>query len=165
MAARQTLTPLNRIFAFEDPARTILDGPTTTTMSRHLSTLSILHYVYGAFVCLTGFIALIFIFLGGFLNSDFIAENSQGEPPPVWLGGFFQAFGWVLFALIEAWGILTIVSGNWISKRRNRTGSMIVAGFNCLNFPLGIALGIFTFVVLMDEEVKRSYEGGFVPAA
>lgn len=128
-------------------------------MKRHLSTLSILHYVYGAFVCLMGFVALIFIFLGTFLSSDFIAENSQGEPPPVWLGGFFQVFGWVLFVIIEAWGILTLLSGSWISKRKNRTGSQVVAAFNCLNIPFGIALGIFTFVVLNDEEVRVEYSG------
>ncbi|MBL7940177.1 MAG: hypothetical protein JNL43_12515 [Flavobacteriales bacterium] len=127
-------------------------------MARHLSTLSILHYVYGAFICVVGaFVAFIFIFLGGFLGSDFIAENSQGEPPPAWLSGFMQAFGWGLFILIEIWGILTIMSGNWISKRRNRTGSMVMAGLNCLNIPFGIALGIFTFVTLNDQEVKGLY--------
>lgn len=134
-------------------------------MNRHLSTLTILHYVYGAFVCLAGGVALILILLGGFLNSDFLAENSQGEPPPVWLGGFFQVFGWILFAVIEAWGFLTILSGTWISKRTNRTGSLVVAGFNCLNFPFGIALGIFTFVVLLDDEVKRTYAGTLAPLA
>ncbi|HRH68451.1 MAG TPA: hypothetical protein PLB89_02985 [Flavobacteriales bacterium] len=127
-------------------------------MARHLSTLSILHYVYGAFICVVGaVVAFIFIFLGGFLGSDFIAENSQGDPPPAWLSGFMQAFGWGLFILIEIWGILTIMSGNWISKRRNRTGSMVMAGLNCLNIPFGIALGIFTFVTLNDQEVKGLY--------
>ncbi|MBL7951829.1 MAG: hypothetical protein JNM62_08915 [Flavobacteriales bacterium] len=128
-------------------------------MKRHLSTLSMLHYVYGAFVCVGGFFALGLIFLGGFLNSDFIAENSQGQPPPAWLGGFFEVFGWVLFVFIELWGILTLLSGSWISKRKNRTGSQVVAAFNCLNIPFGIALGIFTFVVLNDEEVKGEYAG------
>lgn len=132
-------------------------------MKRHLSTLSILHYVYGAFVCLMGFVALIFIFLGTFLSSDFIAENSQGEAPPEWLGGLFQVFGWVLFVFIEMWGILTLLSGSWINKRKNRTGSQVVAAFNCLNIPFGIALGIFTFVVLNDEEVRNEYNG--IPAA
>lgn len=127
-------------------------------MTRHLSTLSILHYVYGAFVCVGGCFALIFIFLGSFLGSDFLASNS-GEAPPEWLGGFFQVLGWVLFALIEAWGILTILSGTWIAKGKNRTGTLVVAGFNCLNIPFGIALGIFTFVVMMDEEVKQAYTG------
>jgi quinol-cytochrome oxidoreductase complex cytochrome b subunit len=132
-------------------------------MTRHLSTLSILHYVYGAFVCLSGFVALIFIFLGGFLSSDFIAQQSQNEPVPHWLGTFFQTFGVILFVVIEVWGILTILSGSWIAKRKNRTGSLVVAGFSCLNMPLGILLGIFTFVVLLDEEVKRAYEGTSTP--
>ena len=134
-------------------------------MSKNLSTLSILHYVYGAFICVGGFVALALIFLGGLLSSDFIAENSQGEAPPEWLGGFIQAFGAVLFVILEAWGILTILSGRWIAQRKNKTGSMVMAGFNCLNIPFGIALGIFTFVTLSDEEVKQEYAARLLPAA
>ncbi len=126
-------------------------------MTKHLSTLSILHYVYGAFVCLSGLAALLFIFLGGFLNSDFIAENSSGEPPPFWLGGFLQTFGVILFAVIEAWGILTLITGRWIAQRKHRTGTMVMAGIHCLNIPFGLLLGIFTFITLMDEEVKQAY--------
>ncbi len=148
---------MERIAFREQVVRGILDGPIRTTMVRNLSTLSILHYVYGAFICVGGLIALIFIFLGGFLNSDFIAENSQGEPPPTWLGGLIQTFGAILFVIIEAWGILTILTGKWIAQRKHRTGTMVMAGFHCLNMPLGIALGIFTFVTLSDEEVKREY--------
>ncbi|MCB0770763.1 MAG: hypothetical protein KDC00_10205 [Flavobacteriales bacterium] len=132
-------------------------------MTKHLSTLSVLHYVYGAFICVGGFVAFALIFLGGFLNSDFIAENGQGEPPPTWLGGFFQVFGAVLFVILEAWGIFTILSGRWIAKRKNKTGSTVMAGFNCLNIPFGIALGIFTFVTLSDEEVKKEYDAQLLP--
>lgn len=128
-------------------------------MKKHMSTLSVLHYVYGALICVGGFCALIFIFLGGFLSSEFVAANSQGEPPPTWLGGLFQVLGVVLFVVLETWGAFTILSGKWIAQRKNRTGSMVMAGFNCLNFPLGIALGIFTFVTLSDEEVKQEYAG------
>ena len=130
---------------------------TRTTMKRHLQTLSILHYVYGAFVCMSGFVALVFIFLGLFLSSDWLMENNDGEAVPRWIGGLFQTFGWVIFVVIEVWGVLNLLSGYWIARRRNRTGTQVIAAFNCLNIPFGIALGIFTFVLMADDEVKTEY--------
>lgn len=125
-------------------------------MTRHLPTLSVLHYVYGVLTCVGGIAVLFFVGLGLFLSSDALAQEGQ-EPPPEWLGGIFQGLGWVLFALIEAWGVLVILSGRWIAQRRNRTGSLVIAGLCCLNFPLGMALGIFAFIVLLNDEVQAAY--------
>ncbi|MEO8589217.1 MAG: hypothetical protein ABI432_07615 [Flavobacteriales bacterium] len=134
-------------------------------MVRNLSTLSILHYVYGGLVCLIGLGCLaVFFGLGGFLNSDFITQHSQ-EPPPEELGAIFQVIGWVLFVILEIKGVLVLASGRWIAKRKNRIGSMVIAGFCCLNIPLGLALGIFTFMALNNEEVKRAYDPMSPPAA
>lgn len=126
-------------------------------MKRHISTLSFLHYIYGAFVCMGGFVALVFIGLGLFLSSDFIAQES-GDPAPGFIGALFQTFGWVFFIAVEVWGLLNIASGYWISRRRNRTATQVIAAFNCLSIPLGLALGLFTFAVLGDEEVKQDYQ-------
>lgn len=127
-------------------------------MNRHLPTLSVLHYVYGALVCFGGLAMLAMVFMGLFLNSDWLVTQGE-EPPPSWLGGFFQILGWGLFLLIEAIGVLVILSGRWIAQRRNRNGSLVVAAFCCFNFPLGMALGIFTFVVLLNEDVQHEYAG------
>ena len=133
-------------------------------MKQNLQTLSTLHYVYGGLTCFGGLAVLALVFFGAFLNSDFLAEHGD-EAPPAALGVFFQALGWVLFAFIEVWGILTILSGRWIAERRNRTGSLVMAGFNCLNFPLGMALGIFTFVTLLHDDVEREYDTQQIAAA
>jgi hypothetical protein len=126
-------------------------------MQRHLSTLSILHYAYGAFICLTGLAALAVVLVGGFLRSDLVNE-AGGDRVPAFIGALIQTFGWVLLVTVEAWGILTMLSGSWIAGRRNRTGSQVVAALNCLNMPLGIALGIFTLITLNDEGVKQEYD-------
>ena len=126
-------------------------------MQRHLSTLSILHYAYGAFICLTGLAALAVVLVGGFLSSDLVNE-AGGDRVPAFIGAVIQTFGWVLLVTVEAWGILTMLSGSWIAGRRNRTGSQVVAALNCLNMPLGLALGIFTLLTLNDEGVKHEYD-------
>ena len=126
------------------------------TMKHHLSTLSVLHYVYGVIVCLCGFALLILVFAGSFLNSDWFAQQG-GEVPPMWLGSILHILGWVLFILVEVQGILNLISAGKIDKRKGRTFSQVVAALNCLNIPFGIALGIFTFVVLGDKEVRGEY--------
>ncbi|MBK9418749.1 MAG: hypothetical protein IPN62_16080 [Flavobacteriales bacterium] len=129
-------------------------------MQRHLSTLSILHYVYGAFVCLSGLAALVIILVGGFLSSDLLNEATDGERIPAFVGVLVQSLGWVILVVVEVWGVMNMLSGSWIANRRNRTGSQVVAAFNCLNIPFGLALGIFTFMALGDDAVKQEYQGG-----
>ncbi len=43
-------------------------------------------------------------------------------------------------------------------KRKHRIFSFVVAGVNCLQFPFGTALGIFTFIVLSRVGVKMDYD-------
>ncbi|HNR55757.1 MAG TPA: hypothetical protein PKJ19_11340 [Flavobacteriales bacterium] len=128
-------------------------------MKRDLSLLSILHYLNGAFICLSGFAAFLLIGLGVFLSSDFVADQSGGDAAPGWIGVLFQTFGWVFLLVVEAWGLLNIASGYWISRRRNRAASQVIAAFNCLNFPLGMALGIYTLISLNDHQVRQEYGG------
>lgn len=75
-------------------------------MKRHLSTLSVLHYVYGAFICLIGLGMLSLVFMGGFLNSAWI-QDGTGDAPPRILGMFLGVLGWILFAVVETRGSST----------------------------------------------------------
>jgi len=36
--------------------------------------------------------------------------------------------------------------------------SLIIAGINCVQFPFGTVLGVFTFVVLLRDSVRELYE-------
>ncbi|HEY0978097.1 MAG TPA: hypothetical protein VGE21_11570 [Flavobacteriales bacterium] len=125
-------------------------------MKNHISTLSVLHYVYGGFVCLSGFGLLVLVFLGGFLQSDWLMEQG-GEMPPAFVGNLLMIMGWVLFAVVETIGVLNLASAGFIGNRKGSTFSQVVAGINCLSIPFGLALGIFTFVVLNNQEVRQEY--------
>jgi len=125
-------------------------------MKHHLSTLSVLHYVYGTLVCLFGLGLMSIVLVGGFLDSDWLARQAE-EAPPQWLGGLISTIGWILFLFMETWGILNLVSGYLISMRKGRTLSFITAALNCLNVPFGIALGIYAFITLSDAQVRQEY--------
>jgi SNF family Na+-dependent transporter len=67
------------------------------------------------------------------------------------------AFGALFMLLALTLGILIIYSGRCIKARRNWIFSLVIAGFMCLSVPLGTALGVFTFIVLLRDSVKRLY--------
>lgn len=125
-------------------------------MKRHLSTLSILHYVYGAFICLVGLSMLGLVFVGLWLNSPWMQEQMVDGPQP-FVGTILSGLGLVLLVVVETLGILNLVSARMIDRRKSRTFSQVVAALNCLSIPFGLALGIFTFVALADPEVSREY--------
>jgi hypothetical protein len=66
---------------------------------------------------------------------------------------FYVVGGVFLIALC----ICNIISGLQIRKRKGRIFSFVVAGVNCMQFPFGTALGVFTFIVLSRPSVKTSY--------
>jgi len=60
-------------------------------------------------------------------------------------------------------GFTNLISGFFILQRRGRLFSLIVAGFNCLCFPFGTVLGVFTFIVLLRESVAEAYAARSAP--
>ena len=68
-----------------------------------------------------------------------------------------EAMYWVMGGLIVIQMVVTLLSGYFLWHRRHRVFSMAVAGFNCLNIPLGTVLGVFTLVVLLRESVEHAY--------
>ncbi|HMN06784.1 MAG TPA: hypothetical protein PKD45_13765, partial [Flavobacteriales bacterium] len=62
-------------------------------MKRHLSTLSILHYVYGAFICLLGLSMLALVFLGVWVNSPWVQEQMAGDGPEPLVGFVLSGVG------------------------------------------------------------------------
>lgn len=74
-------------------------------------------------------------------------------------------FLWIVGALYLCFGLLAlafcicnVLSGFWIKKRKNRKFSIVIAAINCLQFPIGTALGVFTLMVLARPTVEMSYQ-------
>ena len=63
----------------------------------------------------------------------------------------------LLVAIGVAYGILEIVSGWFISRRRRRVFSFVVALPRLLLLPYGLILSIFTLLVLERASVKQLY--------
>lgn len=136
-----------------------LPGDTRNADAEHLQLLSIFHFV-GAGLALLGLLFLIahYSMFNLFFANPKMWENQKQGPSPE---AFFAVFKWfyLIFAIwFIACGAMNVASGLWIRTRKRRTFSMIVAGFNCMHFPLGTVLGVFTLIVLMRDSVRKLYE-------
>jgi hypothetical protein len=125
----------------------------------HLNLLAIFHFVVAAMTLLgilflfAHYTAMHFIFT----NPDIWKDQKDGPPPEAIFSIFivFYIIGGAFMLLI---GVLNVVSGFFLRERKNRTFSLVVAGINCLQFPFGTILGVFTFVVLFKDSVRIIYE-------
>jgi hypothetical protein len=126
---------------------------------RHISLLSIFHFIWGGLSALLFSFGLIHVALGVMMVASPRGFASPGQAPPpafvgwlfILIGGAVVLFGWII-------GGLTIYSGVCMRRRRYHTFSLIIAAISCLSFPLGTALGVFTFIVLLRPSVKAEYD-------
>lgn len=127
----------------------------------YLKALEVCHYVWGGLSCLLGLIPIIHIVLGWMILHGSWPDGGLVEPDAPFsvqfMGKLFFWGGIAAVVLAQTMGILNIVSGRFMAKRRHRLFSMIIAGVNCLSIPLGTVLGVFTFVLLSNEDVRRDY--------
>lgn len=137
--------------------------------AEHLRWLTIGHYVYGGLTMVCSSVFIVHIVIGVMS----IRNPAMFNPPPATRPGVAappappvppQAFGWMFAGMGSAavaigWGlgICNIVSGRCIRRRRAHLFSLIIAGVNCLNVPLGAALGVLTFIVLLRQSVQGLY--------
>lgn len=127
----------------------------------HLKLLSIFHYVIAGF----DFLGVLFIILhftimsSVFTNDAFVQSTTNAQEAEV-IKSMFGIFGWfyLLFAIIFiAKVIINFLAARYLKLKKHRTFTMVVAGINCINIPLGTALGVFTFIVLARPSVTMAY--------
>jgi MFS family permease len=125
----------------------------------HLKLLAIFHYIVGAIGALFACFPLLYLGMGVLFvaSPHFMTEGQKGPPPPAALGYVFIAIG-AFFALL-GWSaaIATVISGRYITKRRKRLFSVVMAAILCMFMPFGTVLGVFTIIVLTKESVQRLY--------
>jgi hypothetical protein len=127
--------------------------------NEHLNLLSIFYYIIGGLNIL-GSLGL--FGLAGFISfmPKSMLQNTQspsGPPPEMFMGFIGVMYGIMgLFALAQ--GICNIIAAPKFKRCEGKIFCMVIAGINCLNVPLGTALGIFTFVVLARPSVVARFE-------
>jgi hypothetical protein len=138
---------------------------------KNLRLLSIFHYVVGGLNCFGGLFGLFYVGLGiFFLNASPATLNQRpGEPSPEVFGWIFIAIGTFVVLLAGTLGICTILAGRKLAKRTGYRFAFVMACIECIGFPFGTILGVFTLIVLTKPTVKSMFQpatagNGLTPA-
>lgn len=129
------------------------DGDGLSTGERHqLRVLSLLHLLFAG-LGLLGLGAVVFHHIA-FHHA--LAHPASGAPLP----GMAGQFEWlhVLIALLCIAGIvLNALAAYCLRARRHRRFCLVVAALDMLQVPFGTLLGVFAFVLLSRERVRRAF--------
>ncbi|MFA6289593.1 MAG: hypothetical protein WC661_19610 [Opitutaceae bacterium] len=132
--------------------------------AEHLRLLAIFQFVFaGLAVAGIGFLCLHYALMSTVMNNPEMWKNQKGGPPPAEFFAMFKWFYLVFGVLLVLGGVANLLSGLFIRKRTNRMFSLVVAGINCIQFPFGTTLGVFTFIVLGRDSVREIYEAAGSP--
>lgn len=159
----QTPSPLPYAHAIDSPVRGVID-------QEHLKLLAIFSYIWGGLSCFFSLFGLMYVFMGVlFVNSASMfapPPPTTGPafpvgPPPQLFGTIFIVIGSCFIAFFMTVGILNLISAGSMQVRKRRMLSLIVAGVNCAFMPIGTALGVFSFIVLLRQSVRGMYLTNF----
>lgn len=135
--------------------------PVPDVDNEHLRLLAIFHWIVGPIQLLMGCFPIIHLVVGlALVSGSFPAAPGSATshpPPPVFVGWLFVILASVFILIGWGFGILTLISGFQIRDRRRRVFSIVVAGLNCIHFPFGTTLGVFTLIVLLRRSVEALY--------
>ena len=121
----------------------------------HLRLLAIFHYIVGGLAALFSFFPLLYGAFGLLILHP--PANQHGEPPPPFVGWLLIGFGCFFFLLGLVFATCIVLSGRFIAHRRHYWFTFVFACIQCLFFPFGVVLGVFTIIVLSRPSVKELF--------
>jgi len=130
-------------------------------MAQHVKILGILHIVFGALVVLAGIIVLIVMGgIAGFVGASDQSADTQAAVPL--LGGI----GGLVFVICAIIGLPGLIGGIGLIQYKAwaRILVIVLSALDLLNIPLGTALGIYGFWVLLNKDTEQMFLRPPLPA-
>ena len=124
----------------------------------HLKLLVIFHYILAGLVTLFSLFPVLHLGIGlamVFAPEKFSQPNQT--PPPQFVGWLFAGLAGAFIIMGFVCALLVFLAGRSISKRKRYTFCLVIAGLECLMFPFGTALGVFSIIVLVRDSVKQLF--------
>jgi len=117
-------------------------------MEKHINIIAVLWIIMGALSFLGGLIVL-----GVLFGISFIPDMGHEAP------FILRAVGLGVGLFVAVLSIPKIIAGVGLLNKREwaRILTLIVSFFSLLNFPLGTALGIYSFIILIKDETIQLF--------
>jgi hypothetical protein len=115
-------------------------------MDTHLTVLGWLYLIGNAMILMIGVVGWVF-----FTGIGFFAAADSGDPIALSILGVIGTAGLLFFGILALPGM---VAGYGLLKRYSwaRYLALVVGFLGLFNIPLGTAIGIYTFLVLLQDD-------------
>ena len=128
----------------------------------HLKLLSLFYYIKGALTVGFSFLGILYFLLMSSLFRMINRLESQSgqyaQEIPFEFFSYIMFLIWLLIILFLAFGVLQIISGYYIRKKRHRIFSFVMGIIQLIEIPYGTILGIMTILVLSRSSVELKYQ-------
>ena len=134
--------------------------PTTLDPDKkqYLQYLAIGHYVMAAMALVFGSIPILQILAGLFMATDVLGSVVRDVPTAGLAAGvIFMLIGLIYVLAAWVYGLFMIKAAKALKEQRNHNLCVVMAAVSCLFVPVGTVLGIFTLLVLLDDDVKAAF--------
>ncbi|HXA65628.1 MAG TPA: hypothetical protein VNV82_10780 [Bryobacteraceae bacterium] len=123
-------------------------------MAQHVKVLGVLHIIYGSLLVMVGLV--VFLILGGIAGLVGATDHSPDSAVAIpILGGI----GGLVFVILLAISLPGIVAGIGLVQFRPwaRILTLILSALELFSIPIGTALGIYGFWVLLKPETEQLF--------
>jgi hypothetical protein len=125
---------------------------------QNLRLLSVLFYVYGAFVAVSALIFGAVSLMGLFLIPLTKVDHGLPKEAALFGGVFLAVFGLVaVFMLVQC--VVMVLAGRALGRKSGWVVCMVAACFSLMHLPLGTALGVFALITLSKPAVRERLQG------
>lgn len=150
------------------PTPPAIPNPQAVQDAEHIKLLVIFHYVMAGLAvigaCFASLYVVMGVIFGQTLPAAAVSGGAGGGMSPA-DAEIFRMMGWIWvvfggLAALFALGLAAclFLCGRYLSARQYPTFIFVIACIQCLNMPLGTALGVFTILVLQRPSVKALFE-------
>lgn len=123
-------------------------------MLTHVKVLGVLHVVFGALGLLAAFV--VFVIFGGIAG----LVGARGDEGAAIAAPILGIIGMLIVGLLTVLSIPGLIAGIGLLglKPWARLLTIVLSGFELLNFPFGTALGAYGLWVLLSNEGERLFQ-------
>lgn len=122
----------------------------------HLDLLSIFNYVLAGLLALFGCFPIMHIVIGIMAINE-VGIFATDEDMPALFGWMFLIMGSLSMAFMWSIATLSFFTGRRLKRRRGYRFCFVASCIQCIVFPIGTTLGVFSLIVLMRDSVKQVF--------
>lgn len=133
-------------------------SPNASSSENHLSALALFHWIYAAMLVVAAIVMV--VHAADLIYRASVEQQQLSEPLP----GAKEAmtlYGVVVGLIVLVTLLLAAIvaqTGRWLRSYKQYNICLVVAGVECLLFPLGTILGVFTVIVLLQTRTRDLFQ-------